>query len=130
MGEPEIPAVATEPFRTCGACRRRWFDAMSFLTDPDLAIVGLQVAPHLPEANLLVFEHACGSSVSVRTARLRCLLPDPAQGESWPDRFGTEDCRELCRCLDEWAACDRPCANARDRELLRVILRIKAGTAD
>jgi len=122
--------VATEPFRTCGACRRAWPTATSFLTDPNLSIIGLQVAEHLPEANLVVFEHGCGSSVSVRTSRLRFLLPDPGEGSEATDLFGTEHCQGLCRQQAEWAACDRPCVNARDRHLLQILLRIKAGPAD
>jgi len=130
MDDRASSAIATEPFRFCGACRRHWADATAFLTDSTLAIVGLQVVQHLSEANLIVFEHACGSSVSVRTSRLRFLLPDPEDGVDLPDRWGTEECRSLCRRLDEWAACDRPCINSRDRELLRVLIRIKTAPAD
>jgi hypothetical protein len=115
------------PFRTCGACRRQWTTSAAFLDDAGLTVVGLQVAEHMPEANLLVFEHVCGSSVSVRAARLRFLLPDPAEGEGLADLWGTEECQQLCRHLDDWMACDRPCVNARDRHLLQLVLRIKAG---
>lgn len=128
--DDRAPATGAEPFRVCGACRERWPDAMALLTDAALSLVGLQVAEHLPDANLIVFEHACGSSVSVRTSRLRCLLPDPEEGADWDDRYGTEECRKLCRQLDEWAACDRRCIKARDRELLQLLIRIKAGPLD
>lgn len=115
------------PFRTCGSCREGWSSAEAFLEDARLRVVGLQVAEHLPEANLLIFEHACGSSVSVRAARLRFLLPDPAEGGGLPSLFDSEQCQGLCKRLDEWKVCDRPCANARDRRLLQLVLRIKAG---
>ncbi len=122
--------VALDRFRTCGSCRRDWPTAAEFLGDPAVTVVGLQVAQHLPEANLLVFEHACGSSVSVRASRLRFLLPDPDEGSDLPDMLGSEECQGLCKRLEEWKACDRPCANARDRQLLQIVLRIKAGPAD
>jgi hypothetical protein len=115
------------PFRTCGACRRAWATSAAFLDDGGLTVLGLQVAEHMPEANLLVFEHDCGSSVSVRAARLRFLLPDPAEGEGLADLWGTEECQRLCRRLEDWTTCDRPCVNARDRHLLQLVLRIKAG---
>jgi hypothetical protein len=119
-----------ERFRACGSCRRLWPTAAAFLEDPALSVVGLQVAEHLPEANLIVFEHSCGSSVSVRASRLRFLLPDPAEGGDLPDLFGGKECQELCRRLEEWTTCDRPCVNARDRRLLQIVLRIKNAPAD
>jgi len=93
-----------------------------FLDDPALLLVGLQVAPHRPESNLVVFEHRCGSSVSVLTHRLRAVLPEAEAGAGSPDRYGTDECRGLCRQLDEWSACDRACVNAGDRRLLQAII--------
>ena len=130
MATAHSQVVALEPFRACGACGKRWPTAAAFLDDGALVVVGLQVAAHLPEANLIVFEHGCGSSVSVRTSRLRFLLPDPTEGAHATDLFDTEQCQQLCRQLAEWAACDRPCVNARDRHLLQVRLRIKSWPAD
>jgi len=119
--------VAPERFRTCGSCRRHWPTAAAFLEDAGVRVVGLQVAQHLPDANLIIFEHSCGSSVSVRAARLRFLLADPDEGSDLPDMFDSEECQGLCKRLEEWKVCDRPCANARDRQLLQMVLRIKAG---
>lgn len=84
-------------------------------------MVGLQVAGHVPDMNLLVFEHACGSSVSVLTSRLRFLSSQPADGTA-ADLFRGDRCNQLCLRLDEWRPCDRPCINAADRRLLQVVL--------
>jgi hypothetical protein len=119
-----------DSFRRCGSCRQGWPTAAAFLGDAGLRVVGLQVAEHLPEANLLVFEHACGSSVSVRASRLRFLLPDPAEGRDLPSLYDSERCQGLCKHLEEWKACDRPCVNARDRHLLQLVLRIKEPPVD
>jgi hypothetical protein len=116
-------------FRTCGACRQRWLSAEDFLDDPQLRVVGLQVAPHVPEANLLVFEHGCGSSVSVLTRRLRSLLTEPEEKPAVDDVYGAPECNRYCQRLEEWAACDRPCVNARDRRLLQVILARKGAVS-
>jgi len=128
MTDPERDPSAASIFRSCGSCGRRWTTPHEFLHDAGLALVGLQVAEHRPESNLIVFEHACGSSVSVLTARLRPLAPDTAAGADLPDRYGTEECRRLCRQVDEWSACDRPCVNARDRRLLQAVIALKAGS--
>jgi hypothetical protein len=122
-------SVSDEPrgpktFRTCGACRRRWSTAEEFLDDDGVRVLGLQVAGHLPEANLIVFDCSCGSSVSVLVDRLRFLHPEP-QDDQLTDLFGSERCMELCLKLEDWTTCDRPCINSRDRRLLKAVLRRK-----
>jgi hypothetical protein len=112
----------TGTFRTCGACRRSWPTADDFLDDPELQVVGLQVAGHMPEVNLLIFQHLCGSSVSVLTSRLRFLMPRMTVDPDLEDLFGTDVCRELCLDLEDWSDCDLPCVNAADRELLQAVL--------
>ena len=54
-------------------------------------LLGLQAVITNPDFNVLVFEHRCGSSISILTPRLRHLLPEPEPGEaSTPvPRFGT-----------------------------------------
>ncbi len=118
--------LAADAFRSCGSCGRRWATLQELLDDSDLTLIGLQVAEHRPESNLIVFEHACGTSVSVLTERLRALDPDAAARADLPDRYGTDACRQLCQQLDEWSVCDRPCVNARDRRLLQAVIRHKA----
>ena len=123
-GEP----TAVEAFRACGSCGTEWMTPQDFLHDRRLLLIGLQVAAHRPEANLIVFEHACGSTVSVLTSRLGPLDPEAGAGGDFPDRYGSEECRGLCRQLDEWSSCDRPCVNARDRRLLQSVIALKAGS--
>lgn len=118
-------AGGTHPFATCGACRRHWATWQEFLDDSEVSLVGLQMAEHVPDANLLVFEHACGSSISVRTARLRFLVVEDDREPDPPARLGTEACQEVCKRLAEWKTCDRPCVNARARRVLQRILQIK-----
>jgi hypothetical protein len=115
-------------FQTCGSCRQPWRTWDEFVLDPAVRLLGLQAVPGLPDANLLVFEHACGSSVSILTKRLRHLLPDTAVNPGWPSLRGTEQCPGHCRSLADLAACDRPCSNARDRELIKLVQRLRPRT--
>ncbi len=107
---------STQPFRSCGSCGQSWPTWESFVFDPDLRLLGMQVVDNLPQANLVVFEHRCGSSVSVLASRLRFLLPDHRKLHL-PSLFGSDSCQEHCRVLENLALCDRPCINARDRRL-------------
>jgi hypothetical protein len=96
--------------------------------DPGLRLIGLQAVNVRPEFNALVFEHNCGGSVSIRTSRLRHLLPDPKPGDPAVRLLGTEQCRGHCLRLEDLEQCDAPCSNARDRELILLLARLKAGS--
>lgn len=123
------PEPGAPPFRTCGSCKRPWPTWQSFLLDPDVRLLGFQAVVAQPDLNLLVFEHRCGSSVSILTRRLRHLLPGYAERPPAVTLFGTEQCQGHCRFLRDLAVCDAPCANAHDRQLALLILRIKQGAA-
>jgi hypothetical protein len=112
------------PFVACGSCRDRWPSWDEFVIDPAVRLLGLQAVLTVPDANLLVFEHGCGSSVSVLAKRIRHLLP-PHVGEPLPSLRGTEHCPGHCLSLADLEACDRPCTNARDRDLIRIVQEIQ-----
>jgi hypothetical protein len=119
-----MKASGGRPFRSCGSCGRLWQGWEEFVLDPELRLLGLQAVPDRLDASVLVFEHRCGSSVSVLTRRLRHLLPDAPAGD-WPSLRGTEQCPGHCLSLEDLAACDRPCSNARDRDLIKVVQRLR-----
>jgi hypothetical protein len=112
---------------TCGSCRRRWSTWTDFFVDPAVRLLGLQAVEGLPDANLLVFEHGCGSSVSVLTKRLHFLLPPDDVRREWPSLRGTEACPRHCLSLADVAACDRHCSNARDRDLIAIVQQLRDG---
>lgn len=117
-------------FKTCGSCHYIWTDWHAFVHDPAVRLIGLQAIPGLPDSNLLVFEHRCGSSVSVLAPKLRHLLDE---GDREPPRsllFGTESCGGHCLLLEDLSSCDRPCVNARDRRLAILIADAKRGSPD
>ena len=121
---------AAGPFQTCGSCRCAWPTWDGFVLDPRVRLLGLQSDIANPDANLLVFEHACGSSISIFSRRLRHLLPEPEPGAPSARLMGTDQCRGHCLRLEDLEACDAPCGNARDRELALLVQRMKkAGTS-
>jgi len=119
--------VSEPAFKTCGSCWQSWATWESFVHDPGVRLLGLQAVPGLPAANLLVFEHRCGSSVSVLAQKLRHLLSAEDQAAERPLLFGTETCSGHCVIIENLASCDRPCANARDRRLAILIADAKRG---
>ena len=118
---------AAGPFQTCGSCGRAWPTWDRFVLDPAVRLLGLQSEITNPDVNLLVFEHGCGSSISILSKRLRHLLPEPEPGDPPARLLGTDQCRGHCLHLADLAACDAPCSNARDRELILLVQRMKKG---
>jgi hypothetical protein len=133
MPIPDLPAIiqamtvecAARPFQICGSCRGTWPTWESFVLDPAVRLLGLQAVITNPDVNLLVFEHACGSSISILASRLRHLLPEPEPGDPPARLLGTDQCRGHCLLLEDLEACDAPCSNARDRELILLVQRMK-----
>ncbi|MBZ5498844.1 MAG: hypothetical protein LAP85_20805 [Acidobacteriia bacterium] len=116
---------SNQAFQQCGSCGQLWNQWPDFILDRGVRLLGFQAIAGLPDANLLVFEHRCGGSVSVLAKRLRHMLPDSEQSANMPSLFGTEMCNQHCRSLENLEACDRPCVNARDRRLILVLLEMK-----
>ena len=116
---------AAHPFQTCGSCRRAWPDWDSFVLDSAVRLLGLQFEITHPDVNLLVFEHGCGSSISILSRRLRHLLPEAEPGDPPARLMGTDQCRGHCLHLEDLEACDAPCSNARDRELILLVQRMR-----
>jgi len=116
---------AVQPFQVCGACRCVWQTWENFILDPAVRLLGLQSEVTLPDANLLVFEHCCGSSISILCKRLRHVLPESEPGDSLARLLGTDRCRGHCLRINDLEACDAPCSNARDRRLILLLLHMK-----
>ena len=113
------------PFKVCGSCKGAWPTWEGFIRDPNVRLLGLQSLVTHPEANLLVFEHSCGSSISILTRRLRHVLHEPEAGSAAVSLMGTEQCRRHCLMLEDLETCDAPCINALDRRLILMAQKMK-----
>ncbi|MGD0309901.1 MAG: hypothetical protein ABSC02_11500 [Acidobacteriota bacterium] len=113
------------PFQKCGSCGQMWNQWPDFIFDPAVRLLGFQAMPGLPDANLVIFVHCCGSTISILAQRLRHILPGPEQAGDLPSLFDTDMCNQYCRFIESLEACDRPCVNARDRRLILMLLRMK-----
>lgn len=119
------PPDESEVFKSCGSCGRGWRRWGDFVLDPAIRLLGLQAAPDRTDVNLLVFEHDCGTSISILTRRLAGLLPERGDSPYPASLRNTERCERHCLVLGDFEACSAPCINAKDRELLRLIVRMR-----
>jgi hypothetical protein len=95
--------------------------------DPDLRLLGLQVVPSKADANVIVFDHCCGTSISLLARRVRFLMPDVDDAALPPVQVGLDECRRRCQQLEDFLACERPCPKARDRRIVQAIVRLRQG---
>jgi hypothetical protein len=115
-------------FQECGSCKKTWETWKDFIADPEVRLLGFQGSDRYPDTNLLVFEHRCGTSISVLAKRLRHILPKEKQKLELPILYASENCNQYCNKIENLKACDKPCINARDRQLIMMILKMrKAG---
>jgi hypothetical protein len=115
------------PFKECGSCHKKWEEWQDFVRDPEVRLLGFQGSTRLPDTNLLVFHHRCGTSISVFAKNLRHILPQDVQELQFPVLYGDETCSQYCREIENLKICKRSCANARDRHLILTILEMKKG---
>ena len=118
------------PFCVCGRCQKQWAVWRDFVVDPEVRLLGLQHVPNIPNGNLLVFDHSCGTSVSILAQQLRTFVPDQedAVPADSPGSISTEECTRLCVDLEHLVACDRPCPRASDRRLAQAIVDLRQET--
>jgi hypothetical protein len=125
MNEHASKEIRKHAFKTCRSCRIQWADWQQFLYDPAVSVLGLQAITSVPDSNLLMFEHRCGSTISVPARLLRPLFPEPEAKTELSLRFEKDGCEGHCRSIEDLATCRQPCINARDRRLLLRLLEIK-----
>ncbi len=113
------------PFKVCGSCKETWGTWEVFVRDPAVRLLGLQSLFTHPEANLLVFEHSCGSSISILAHRIRHILHESEPDSAAVLLMGTDQCRGHCLRMADLEACDAPCVNAFDRRLILLVRRMK-----
>jgi hypothetical protein len=114
-------------FQKCGSCGRVWDEWKEFILDPGVHLLGFQAIATLPDANLLVFDHRCGSSISVLAKRLRHLFPDLDEEPLPASIYDSETCNHYCREIENLETCDRSCANARDRRMIHRLVKMRRG---
>jgi len=110
--------IENMPFKTCHVCNKAWTNRNEFLDDGDITIIGYQV--HFKELTegLFLFNHFCGSTISVRAG----LFKDLYSGPMFEERLtGTDECSGYCLVEHELRPCPAKCDCAYAREIVQII---------
>lgn len=105
-------------FKICSLCGFVWRGRTSFLSDPSLHLVGYQVHFEELSAGLFLFNHSCGTTLSVQAKEFQDLCGGPMFSERLT---GTEECQGSCLHEDDLRPCPAKCECAYVREVLQVI---------
>ena len=108
----------TEIFKICPSCQLRWTTRDMFLQDPELEIIGYQANFGDLEMGLFLFNHCCGTTLSIWAKDFIDLYHGPLFKKR---ATGSEECRGLCLDKDDLHSCPVHCECAYVREVVTLI---------
>ncbi len=107
-------------FKKCTKCGFVWPERMSFLSDPQLCLVGYQANFEELVAGFFLFTHICGTTFSIEAGDFRDLYEGPIFSERLN---GTNGCERYCLHEDDLRPCSAKCECAYVREIGQIILK-------
>lgn len=113
--------MKTNPFKICTTCSKPWDTLEGFLDDPELKLVGYQVAFEDLEGGLFYFNHQhanCGTTLAIPVREFTVLSPLPIVA-----RRETEQgcCPGLCVRQGNLDPCPVACECNWVREILQIV---------
>jgi hypothetical protein len=105
-------------FKQCGKCKKKWENREEFLDDKDLKLIGYQVHFEDLELGIILFNHACNSTLGIYAKEFTDLYDGPVFAER---ATGSEDCSGYCLDQSNLMPCAVKCECAYVREILKII---------
>jgi hypothetical protein len=109
-------AVAT--FKQCPICQTFWESVRDFLEDEHIRLIGYQTNFRKLESGLLLFNHDCETTLSLKVQAFAYLYDGPVFTKHLA---GTEACPGYCLHRNELRPCPEQCECAYVREILEII---------
>ncbi|MBU0909257.1 MAG: hypothetical protein KKA54_05745 [Proteobacteria bacterium] len=111
-------------FKQCPACRTTWFDYTDFLADPCLQLIGYQALFENLTKGLFLFNHSCGTTMSITVEALQHLYSGPVYTERV---IGSKKCPGLCLVKKETGPCPAECDCAYVRSIMQIVKQWQKG---
>ena len=87
-------------FKTCSKCGFVWPEKASFLSDPNLRMIGYQADFEELMAGTFLFDHICGTTLAIMADDFQDLYDGPMFTERLE---GTKGCEGYCLHKDDYA---------------------------
>ncbi|MEI6211836.1 MAG: hypothetical protein WCR06_09450 [bacterium] len=115
-------AVTAAPFKKCTCCPVKWQTRDDFLSDPEVELIGYQAHFEDLKAGLLLFNHACQTTLGIEVESFQDLY----QGPIFEKRRTSEtDCAGFCQHQADLRLCPKLCECTYVREILQIVLKWK-----
>jgi len=105
-------------FKKCSKCHWNWISRDIFLEDPNLKIIGYQTNFLNLELGAFLFNHSCGTTMSILAKDFVDLYHGPVYRER---AVGSETCPGFCLRKEELRPCEVNCECAYLRKVATVI---------
>ena len=105
-------------FKKCSLCDETWDNYSTFLSDPTIHIIGYQVSFENLVAGLLLFNHSCGTTLSLEVGDFKILQDGPIYTER---ATGSKECPGHCQHEKDLDPCPAKCECAYVRDIIQVI---------
>ncbi len=105
-------------FKECPYCGFKWNTRDSFISDPDVTIIGYQASFKKLTKGLFYFNHSCNGTMALSVSDFKDLYSGPVYEER---RTGGDGCPGHCLSMDNLESCPAQCECAFVRELIQII---------
>lgn len=105
-------------FKICQSCAFLWETRDDFLKDRNIKLIGYQVNFKALRLGLVMFNHACGTTLALKVESFTDLYSGPVFRENLT---GSRECPEFCLNQNELRACPARCECVYVRKILQVI---------
>lgn len=105
-------------FKQCPSCRKKWPDYTEFLADPCLKLIGYQMFLEELKEGLFLFNHSCGTTLSITVETLAHLYNGPVHEKR---AIGSDNCPGFCLFENETGPCSEECDCAYVRSIMQII---------
>lgn len=108
-------------FKKCNVCLTKWGSRDSFLTDPEIKVIGYQANFKDLHRSLFYFNHkkeGCGTSLAITIDEFL----DMYKGDIHPSLLrGLKPCPRHCENVNDLSPCSQECSCAYVRDVLQLI---------
>ncbi len=121
--------MKANPFKICTTCSQQWETREDFLADPELKLVGYQVAFEDLEGGLFFFSHLskdCGTTLAIPVQKFTGLSDRPILA---PRGQCPGNCPDFCLRKESLDPCPMECECVWVREIMQVIRNWKKTAA-
>ena len=105
-------------FKACPNCGYRWPTRDAFMADADLKLLGYQPNFVILSKGLFLFNHRCGTTVSVKVHHFSDLYQGPVFDDPL---FGSSECLGYCLHRSELRPCPSECECSYVRYILDLL---------